>query len=186
MADSLIGFLNQQIQKTTQAQEQQQKSTSTTTNVTNPSRLNPSISHSNTGSNESNIYQSSTSSQQVNLEASKNSNSQQFSTQGRISSLGGLGITNALSDTFNNVVSGASYLSSGNVPSIGGASTYSASIRNTGESMPIQNPQTAISSLSSQTNTQSHKPLNMSSSGMVLLKQKNFLFLSNPLNFQLL
>ena len=167
MADSLIGFLNQQIQKTTQAQEQQRTSTTTTTNVTNTSHLNPSITRTNTASNESSIYKTTSSSQQVNPEASSSNNSQQFATQTRISSLGGLGITNALTDAVNTVVSGATCLSSGNVLPIGGtSSTYSASIFNRGESVAIQNRQQATSVFSSQTNTQSYKPINMSSSGI--------------------
>ena len=166
MADSLIGFLNQQIQKTTQAQEQQRTSTTTATNVTNTSHLNPSTTPTNTGSNESRIYRTTVSSQQVNPEASSNSNSQEFASQGRISSLGGLGFTNALTDAVNTVVGGATYLSSANVLPIEGTSTYSASNRNRGESVATQNRQQATALFSSQTNTQSYKTINMSSSGI--------------------
>ena len=166
MADSLIGFLNQQIQKTTQAQEQQRTSTTTATNVSNTSHLNPSITPTNTGSNESRIYRTTVSSQQVNPEASSNSNSQEFASQGRISSLGGLGFTNALTDAVNTVTGGATYLSSANVLPIEATSTYSASNRNRGESVAIQNRQQAPALFSSQTNTQSYKTINMSSSGI--------------------
>ena len=168
MEDSLIGFLNKQEQKTTQAQEQQPTltSTSTSSNVTNPSYLNTSITRTQTGRNEASIFESSESSNHVNPEPPQNNNSQRVPTQGRISSLGGLGITNALTDAVNTVVSGATCLSSGNVLPIRGTSSYSTSIRNRSESMLLQHQQPASSVFSSQTSTQSNKLINMSSSGI--------------------
>ena len=169
MADSLIGFLNQQIQKTNRGQEEQyqQQSTSTTiSSATNSLTNNLShVSRSNTNNTQPNEFRS-LQPQPVRPENSQNNYLQQLSAQECISSLGGLGINNTQTDTNNTVVSGAASISSGNVLPIRGSNIYPTQIRsNRGESMLLQQQPTAIH-LSTQSSSQSHRPVNMSSSGI--------------------
>ena len=167
MADSLIGFLNQQIQKTNRPQEQQQQSTSvTTTKATNaPTNYSSGIALPNTTSTNSSVYRS-LDSQPVRTEQSQNNYPQRFSAQECISSLGGLGINNTQTDTNNTVVSGAASISSGNVLPIRGSNIYPTQIRsNRGDSMLLQQQPTAVH-LSAQPSAQSNRQVNMSSSGI--------------------
>ena len=93
MADSLIGYLNQQIQKTNRTQEQQQ-STSTTTNVTNANTLYSSENPTNISvTSQSNVFRT-LEQQQVNPEHSQNIYPQRPSAPDCVSSRGGLGISN--------------------------------------------------------------------------------------------
>ena len=167
MADSLIGFLNQQIQKTNRAQEQQQhQSTSTTTGVTNTPTHYTSNTPAPTTSNQSTFLRSSES-QLQNPGRSQNTYSDPFSAQECISSLGGLGINNTQIHPSNTVVSGATSISSGNVLPNRGCNIYPNPVRIRGESMLLQQQPTSVH-LSSQFSSQSNKPINMSSSGILL------------------
>jgi hypothetical protein len=171
MADSLIGFLNQQIQKTNRPQEQQQKQQSTsvtTTRATNaPTHYSSDVSLPNTTSTQSSVYRS-LDPQQVRPEQSQNNYPQRFSAQECTSSLGGLGINTTQTYTNNTVVSGAASISSGNVLPIRGSNIYPTQIRsNRGESMLLQQQPTAVH-LSAHPSAQSNRQVNMSSSGILI------------------
>ena len=169
MADSLIGFLNQQIQKTNRAQDQQQPqqqqtSTNVTTNVT--ANFSASSTLPNTSSTSSIVPSHLGPSRQINPDQSQHIYPQRCSAQTCISSLDGLGFTSTLTDSHNTFVGGgATSLSSGNVLPIRGSSIHSISIRNPGESMLLQQ-QSHTAYPSTQLNTQSNKRINMSSSGI--------------------
>ena len=173
MADSLIGFLNQQIQKTNRAQDQQQPqqqqtSANVTTNVTTNVTVNFSASSTlpNTSSTSSAVPSHLGPSRQINPDQSQHIYPQRCSAQTCISSLDGLGFTSTLTDSHNTFVGGgATSLSSGsNVLPIRGS--HSISIRNPGESMLLQQ-QSHTAYPSTQLNTQSNKRINMSSSGIL-------------------
>ena len=168
MADSLIGFLNQQIQKTNRAQDQQQPqqqqtSANVTTNVT--ANFSASSTLPNTSSTSSIVPSHLGPSRQINPDQSQHIYPQRCSAQTCISSLDGLGFTSTLTDSHNTFVGGgATSLSSGNVLPIRGS--HSISIRNPGESMLLQQ-QSHTAYPSTQLNTQSNKRINMSSSGIL-------------------
>ena len=166
MGDSLIGFLNQQIQKTNRSQDQQQQATSITSSVSNAPTLYASNSLSHTTNNSSNVIRS-LESQQIDPGRSQNT-SQRFSAQECISSLGGLGISTTTPLTSNNtVVSGAASIAYGNDLQARGRNINSSSIRNRSESMLLQQ-QPPQGPSSTPFNTQSSRQINMSSSGTLL------------------
>ena len=162
MGDSLIGFLNQQIQKTNRSQHQQQQATSITSSVSNAPTLYASNSLSHTTNNSSSVLRS-LESQQIDPGRSQNT-SQRFSAQECISSLGGLGISTT---TNNTVVSGAASIAYGNDLQARGRNINSSSIRNRSESMLLQQ-QPPQGPSSTPFNTQSSRQINMSSSGTLL------------------
>ena len=162
MGDSLIGFLNQQIQKTNRSQDQQQQATSITSSVSNAPTLYASNSLSHTTNNSSSVLRS-LESQQIDPGRSQNT-SQRFSAQECISSLGGLGISTT---TNNTVVSGAASIAYGNDLQARGRNINSSSIRNRSESMLLQQ-QPPQGPSSTPFNTQSSRQINMSSSGTLL------------------
>ena len=162
MGDSLIGFLNQQIQKTNRSQDQQQQATSITSSVSNAPTVYSSNSLSHTTNNSSNVLRS-LESQQIDPGRSQNT-SQRFSAQECISSLGGLGISTT---TNNTVVSGAASIAYGNDLQARGRNINSSSIRNRSESMLLQQ-QPPQGPSSTPFNTQSSRQINMSSSGTLL------------------
>ena len=162
MGDSLIGFLNQQIQKTNRSQDQQQQATSITSSVSNAPTVYSSNSLSHTTNNSSSVLRS-LESQQIDPGRSQNT-SQRFSAQECISSLGGLGISTT---TNNTVVSGAASIAYGNDLQARGRNINSSSIRNRSESMLLQQ-QPPQGPSSTPFNTQSSRQINMSSSGTLL------------------
>ena len=171
MADSLIGYLNQQIQKTNRAQEQQQQSTSTATRVPNANTtLYSSENPTNTSVTQTTNVFRSLEQHRVNPEHSQNIYPQRPSVSDCVSSRGGLGISTIQTGSNTSVVSSAATTaisSSGNVLSIGGGNVYPQSVRNRTRSMLLQQ-QPLSAQLSTPFTTQSNKQFNMSSSGTML------------------
>ena len=169
MADSLIGYLNQQIQKANRAQEQQQ-STSTDTKSTNANTLYSSENPPNTTDIQPSIL-TSLEGQQINSGQPQNIYIQQSFVPECVSLSEGLGISGNQPGSNNTVVNTATNFSSGNVFSVRGGNIYSSSVGNRNESTPSQQqPLTAQVQLSTPlTTTQSNKQINMSSSGIMLI-----------------
>ena len=166
MADSVIGYLNQQIQKANRAQEQQQ-STSTETKSTNANTLYSSENPQNTTGIQPSIL-TSLEGQQINSGHPQNIYTQQsFVPECVVSSREGLGISGNQPGSNNTVANTATTFSSGNVFSVGGGNIYSSSVRNRNESTPLQQQPliTQVQLSTPLTTTQSNKQINMSSSG---------------------
>ena len=167
MADSLIGYLNQQIQKTNQAQQEQQHSTSTKTEVTNANTLCSSENTTIISATQPNVFRS-LDQQQVNPEQSQNIYPRRPSASYCVSSRGGLGISNIQTGNSTIIVSTRSpTISSSNVLSFAGSNVYSPSVRNRNGSMLLQQ-QLHSAQLSTPLTTQTNKLINMSSSGTIL------------------
>ena len=184
MADSLIGYLNQQIQKTHRPQQQQQQSSaSTTTNVTQSNTFTISG-----GPPKSNTQQSvftTLEETHVNPIQSRNIHPTPSATSDCVSSRGGLGISRIPTGRNNITVSTTATTATGNGASIGRNFPYSSSsIFERGGSMLLQHqPQFAVQPQSSiaVTTTQPHKQINMSSSGIpvaLILPYRYLLFYS--------
>lgn len=177
MADySLIGYLNQQIQKTPhRAQQQQQSSTSTTTTNVTKTNTFSTISGGPPANTitQPNVFRTTLEGNpHVNPIQSQNIHpTRPSATSDCISSRGGLGISRIQTGSNNITVSTtATTAATGNGASIGRNFPYSSSILERGGSMLLQHqPQFAIqpqSSIVAVTTTQPHKQINMSSSGM--------------------
>ena len=169
MADSLIGYLNQQIQKTTHRpqQQQQQSSTSTTTNVTQSNTFT--ISGGPPKSNTQQSVRTTLEETHVNPIQSRNIHPTPSATSDCVSSRGGLGISRIPTGRNNITVSTTATTLTGNGASIGRNFPCSSSALETDVSMLLQRqPQFGVQTQSSLavTTTQLQKQINMSSSGI--------------------